>query len=54
MEALGVDIGSYKTLLAQFKHQGVEVVLSESSSKTIPTVVAYTDQERLFGDQAQN
>jgi molecular chaperone DnaK (HSP70) len=53
-DAIGIDVGSYKTVLACVKQRGIEIVLSETSSKWTPTVAAYTDQERLIGDSAIN
>jgi len=52
--ALGIDPGSYKSVLACVKQNGVEIVLSESSGKSVPTLVAFTDQERMIGDLASN
>jgi len=45
-DALGIDTGSYKSVLACVKSKGIEIVLSESSGKSTPTLVAFTDQER--------
>jgi len=53
-DALGIDAGSSKTVLACVKQRGIEIVLSETSGKSTPTVAAYTDQERLIGDSAVN
>lgn len=53
-EALGIDIGSYKTVLASFHHKNVEIILSDSSNKSTPSILAFTEQERLVGDAAQN
>ena len=55
VDALGIDIVSYKTVLSSIdNHRGVQIVLSESSGKSIPTLVACTPGERLIGDSAQN
>ena len=51
-DAAGVDPGSYKTVMAALTKQGVEIVLSESATRSTPTLTAYTDAERLFGDSA--
>lgn len=53
-DAIGIDSGSYKTVLACVKQRGIEIVLSETSAKWTPTIAAYTDQERLVGDAAVN
>ena len=53
-DALGIDPGSYKTVLACVKQGGIEIVLSESSGKFTPSIAAYTEAERLIGDSAIN
>lgn len=53
-DAIGIDAGSYKTVLACVKQRGIEIVLSETSAKWTPTNVAYTAQERVIGDAANN
>ena len=53
-DALGIDAGSSKTVLACVKQRGIEIVLSESSGKSTPTIAGYTDQERVIGDSAVN
>ena len=42
-DAIGIDAGSYKTVLACVKARGIEIVISETSSKWTPTIAAYTD-----------
>lgn len=54
VDAIGIDAGSYKTVLACVKQRGIEIVLSDTSNKWTPTIAAYTDQERLIGDAAVN
>jgi len=53
-DAIGIDVGSYKTVLACVKQRGIEIVLSETSEKVTPTVAAYTEQERVIGASAVN
>lgn len=53
-DALGIDTGSYKTVLGCVKKRGIEIVLSETSSKSTPTLAAFTPEERLIGDSAGN
>jgi len=53
-DAIGIDAGSYKTVLACVKQRGIEIVLSESSAKWTPTIAGYTSEERLVGDAALN
>lgn len=54
VDAIGIDAGTYKTVLACVKQRGIEIVLSETSNKMTPTVAGYTEQERLIGDPAVN
>ena len=42
-DALGIDVGTYKTVLACVKQRGIEIVLSETSAKWTPTIAAYTE-----------
>ena len=53
-DALGIDPGSYKTVLACVKQRGIEIVLSDTSNKSTPSTIGYTAQERLIGDAATN
>jgi len=52
--AIGVDIGSSKAVLAAVKRGGIDIILSDSSNKQTPLIVAFTDEERLIGDSAIN
>ena len=54
VDAIGIDAGSYKTVLACVKQRGIEIVLSETSEKVTPTICAFTDSERVVGASAQN
>lgn len=54
MEALGIDIGSQKTVLTKIAKGGVEIVLSDSSNRSTPSIIGYTAEERLIGDSAIN
>ena len=42
-DAIGIDPGSYSTILACVKQRGIEIVISETSAKWTPTIAAYTD-----------
>lgn len=42
-DAIGIDAGSYKTVLACVKARGIEIVISETSAKWTPTIAAYTE-----------
>ena len=51
---IGVDIGSLKSVLAAVRKGGIDIILSDTTSKQIPMVVAFTDEERTIGDAAMN
>ena len=47
--ALGVELGSQKVVMGCFDLSGVDVILSETSDKATPAIVAYTSSERIIG-----
>jgi molecular chaperone DnaK (HSP70) len=53
-DAIGLDPGSYKSVLACVSKKGIDIILSESAGNKTPTLAAYTDAERLIGDSAGN
>ena len=50
MSAIGVDLGSSKSVMGVVKAGGIDIVLSETSARSVPTRVAYTATERLAGE----
>lgn len=53
-DAIGIDTGSYKQVLACVRQRGIDIILSETSAKITPGTLAYTPEERLLGDAAIN
>jgi molecular chaperone DnaK (HSP70) len=53
-DAIGIDTGSYKQVLACVRQRGIDIILSETSAKVTPSTLAYTPEERLVGDAALN
>ena len=53
-DIIGISIGSKNTVLGTYKTGTFQVVLSETSSRTIPTVISYNDRERNFGELSFN
>jgi molecular chaperone DnaK (HSP70) len=51
-QVIGLHIGSLGSVVGRFKDRVVDVVLSDSSNRQVPTVVSYNDRERNFGDIA--
>lgn len=49
---LGLDFGSFKSVLSLCKKGALEIILNESSSRETRNIVAFTDRETLMGDQA--
>jgi len=53
MSAIGIDLGSSKAVMGVVKGNGVEVVLSDTSARSVPAMVAYTASERLGGESVR-
>lgn len=51
---IGVCIGSQNTCIGVLKGNNVDIILSETSSRCIPTMVSFTDLERVTGDGASS
>ena len=51
-QLIGISIGSQGSVIGTLKEKIVDVILSDSSNREVPTVVAYGDRERTFGDAA--
>ena len=49
--AVGIDLGSSRTVVAIAKKGGVEVITNEGSHRETQNVVGYSDQERFLGEQ---
>lgn len=52
MPILGIDLGAQSTVLATIGRNGLTVVRNDLAERLTPTVVGYTDKERLLGDAA--
>ena len=44
-DIIGINIGSKNTIIGTYKTGIFEIVVSETSARTIPTVVSYNDKE---------
>ena len=53
-DVIGISIGSKNTVIGTYKKGTFEVILSETSSRAIPTVISYNKDIRNFGEIAQN
>ena len=53
-DIIGISIGSKNTVIGTYKKGTFEVILSETSSRTIPTIISYNNNQRNFGEISQN
>ena len=54
MVVLGCDLGTTESVISIWQHDRVEVIPNDQGNRTTPSMVAFTDTERIFGNAAKN
>lgn len=49
---IGISVGSQNTVVGVLKNASVDIILSETSNRCVPTLVAFNERDRSFGDAA--